>query len=84
MPHHGHFEVVKLLLRAPGIDVNRANKDGRTPLHWASQNGHSELVKLLLAMPGIEIFKRDREGMSAMDVALNPAVASLLECVVDV
>ena len=30
-----HIEVVELLLRTPGIDVNAANIWGYTPLHWA-------------------------------------------------
>jgi len=68
----------------PGIDVNRANKDGWTPLFRASFKGRTEVVKLLLAAPGIEIFKKDEEGKSALDVASGPAVTSLLEEVVDV
>ena len=42
------------------------------------------MVELLLAAPGIEVFNKDMEGKSALDVASNPAVASLLEEVVDV
>ena len=53
-----------------------------TPLHVASSQGHTEVVKLLLAAPGIYVFHGDEEGKSAMDVAGNAAVASLLEEVV--
>ena len=46
--------MVKLLLAAPGIDVNLEDNDYETPLHHASYKGHSEVVKLLLALPGID------------------------------
>ena len=33
---HGHTEVVELLLKTPGIDVNAKSNDGLTPLHCAA------------------------------------------------
>ena len=36
----GHVEVVKILLSTKDIDVNKANKDGQTPLMLACSNGH--------------------------------------------
>ena len=50
----GLTEVVKLLLAAPGIDINMADKDGETPLYCAAERGHAECVKLLLAAPDID------------------------------
>ena len=32
----GHTEVVELLLKTPGIDVNAKSNDGYTPLIWAA------------------------------------------------
>ena len=49
---NGHSEVVKLLLAAPGIDVNLGGL-----LAEAAKNGHAEVVKLLLAAPGIDVNK---------------------------
>ncbi len=54
---NGHTECVKLLLAAPGIDVNKPDDDGETPLYRAAENGHTECVKLLLAAPGIDVNK---------------------------
>ena len=40
--------VIKLLLEKEA-DTVAADSDGRTPLHWASQNGYVEVVELLLS-----------------------------------
>ena len=45
---NGHVECVKALLAAKA-DVNKANKDGLTPLMCVFMNGHVEIVELLLA-----------------------------------
>ncbi|MBR2145314.1 MAG: ankyrin repeat domain-containing protein, partial [Akkermansia sp.] len=66
----GHAEVVKLLLAAPGIDVNKANKYGSTPLYWAARFGHAEVVKLLLAVPGIDVNKAGSDGCTPLKTAL--------------
>ena len=34
----GNFEVVEVLLRFPGVDVNAKNKDNKTPYDVASSN----------------------------------------------
>lgn len=52
---HGHTDVVKLLLAAPGVDVNVQDEWDLTPLCLAAEAGHIEVVKLLLAMPGINV-----------------------------
>ena len=31
-----------------GADVNRRDKLGQTPLHWAAQQGHTEIAKALV------------------------------------
>ena len=51
----GRTEVVKNLLTAPGIDVNRMDKDGHTALYYATRNGYKEVVKVLLGAPGIDV-----------------------------
>ena len=43
----GHEEVVRLLL-GKGADVNMADADGWTPIHWAAHRGHIEVVRILL------------------------------------
>ena len=44
----GYVEVVRVLLRAPAIEVDRATDDGTVPLSMASQEGHKDIVRLLL------------------------------------
>ncbi|RDW67573.1 hypothetical protein BP6252_08969 [Coleophoma cylindrospora] len=51
----GYLEVVRLLLAAPGIEVNSKDKSCQTPLSYAAQNGYNEVVQLLLTTPGIDV-----------------------------
>ena len=44
----GYVEVVRVLLRAPAIEVDRATDDGTVPLSIATQEGHKDIVRLLL------------------------------------
>ena len=81
---NGDAGEIRVLLRAPGIDVNQADEDGETPLMVASNQGKSEVVKLLLAAPGIRVLHRDKREKSATDVAVTSEVATLLEKVVAV
>lgn len=43
----GELDEVRTLLRV-GADVNAAQGDGMTALHWASMNGRSDIVEVLL------------------------------------
>ncbi|MBR5195880.1 MAG: ankyrin repeat domain-containing protein [Akkermansia sp.] len=56
--HYGKEKYARLLLAAPGIDVNKADNDGRTPLHNTITNS-PETVKLLLTAPGIDVNKAE-------------------------
>jgi len=58
----GDAEVVRVLLAAPGIDVNRADRYGNTPLIWASYRGHPDVVRLLLGAQGIDVNRADKRG----------------------
>lgn len=44
----GHEELIKLLIEEGGANVNAANADGATPLHWVCKNGYIEAAKLLI------------------------------------
>ena len=43
-----HTETLQALIEA-GANVNRADREGRTPLALAKQRGHTEMIKLLVA-----------------------------------
>jgi len=50
---NGHEGVVKLLLEQGGVDPNRLDKYGSTPLSYAAKRGHAEVVKLLQAQVSV-------------------------------
>ena len=63
-----NIEMVRVLLRTPDIQINRAGKDRRTALAIASRKGHKEIVELLLkkgAKPDI----RDKYGTTPLHYA---------------
>ena len=49
----GHTEIVRALLTAPGIDVNRSH--GYTAVMVAAFKGHAEVLRVLLAAPGVDV-----------------------------
>jgi len=49
LPLEGHERVVKLLLQQEGVDPNRLDKHGGTPLSYATGRGHEGVVELLQA-----------------------------------
>ena len=75
-----------MLLGAPGIDVNRADMDGETPLTLASTWRYRQVVTLLLGAPGIHVLRTNKDGKSALDLATKRNrvdIISLLEELVD-
>jgi ankyrin repeat protein len=67
---NGHLEVVKLLVRLLGIDINRADKFRGTPLTASSSLGHTEVVKALLALPGLDTYQTPKDGKTALHRAV--------------
>lgn len=55
-------ECMDILLSTKGIDVNKGNKDGMTPLWKAAYMGEPETVQALLAAPGIDLNKAPTGG----------------------
>jgi len=64
----GRTEVVKLLLKAPGINVNKAiMSEGKVPpLHLAVEMGKTEIVKEMLKTPGIDINVEGHHGRTPL------------------
>ena len=74
-------EAVKTLLKS-GADVNAAQGDGMTALHWASRNGDAELTQMLL-FAGANVKATTRLGgytplMMAAEQGHAPVIAALL------
>lgn len=61
--------MVRALLAAPSINVNKATPSRRTPLHEASQHGHAEVVRNLVAFRGISLEAQDGKGMTPLGLA---------------
>ena len=67
---NGNTEVVVLLLKHPGIDVNQINtRDMKTALIVASNEGHRDIVELLLRHTQIDVNKMDSFGETALEKA---------------
>ena len=64
---NGHTEIVNVLIRE-GADVNKAHKDGCTPLYVASENGHTEIVNVLIK-EGADVNKAHNDGWTPLYVA---------------
>lgn len=72
---NNHAEIVRLLLEAPGIEVNHKYRDGDfeyTPLMQAVADSRTEIVKLLLAAPGIDVDKQYRWGRESRGGIFHP------------
>ncbi len=73
--------LVKRLLSNGVKDVNRANRFGTTPLHFAAESDDPALVSALLAHPGIQVDPQDTKGRTPLHLAADatePAVLTAL------
>lgn len=76
----GRVDIVQLLLGNSGIDVNKFNGEGHTPLMDALNNQHFISAKLLLAAPGIQVdIKEPTEGTTALFLAVKHGNVELVE-----
>ena len=77
----GDRDVVRTLLKS-GADVNAAEGDGMTALHWAARSGDAELIQILVSA-GANVRATTRLGaytplMMAAQAGHSAAVAALL------
>ena len=77
----GDVATVRALV-AQGIDVNAAEVDGTTPLHWAAYGQGAEIARLLLAA-GASVNIGNRYGVRPLSLACvdgnAPVIAALLD-----
>ncbi|HQU08949.1 MAG TPA: ankyrin repeat domain-containing protein, partial [Opitutales bacterium] len=72
-----HTAIVTYLLRRPNINLNHADREGRTALHMAAHMGYARMVDQLMtahADPGL----RDNRGLTALDIAGHGRAASIV------
>ncbi|KAH6901138.1 hypothetical protein BKA70DRAFT_710673 [Coprinopsis sp. MPI-PUGE-AT-0042] len=73
---------VEDLLALPGILVNAPDKEGSTPLIWASRasnHGNEATVALLLAHPKIKVNQSNNTGATALHAAAGPGRSGALK-----
>ena len=75
----GRLEELESLLRNPGLNINKKNVVGWTPLHFASSQGHAEAVKLLLAHPNINVNVTSAHGQTAFLLGCWNGRASIVQ-----
>lgn len=78
---HGDRDAALAMIRE-GADVNAAQGDGTTPLHWAVYKIDAELVAVLLAR-GAKPDAVNRYGSSPLAEAVKTADARLVEMLLD-
>ena len=76
---NGHTDIVGMLLKIPGIDVNQANNFASTALMFAAKNGHAEIVEMLLKIPGIDVNKANNNGWTALMLAAENGHTKIVE-----
>ena len=65
-----------------GADVNGAQADGATALHWAAYYGDAELAKVLLKA-GADVSAANRDGSTPMWLAASLGDATMVETLLD-
>ncbi|KAL6406885.1 ankyrin repeat domain-containing protein 52 [Ilyonectria robusta] len=67
---NGHANVVEYLLQHALLDLNGADKNSWTSLHWACRNGHRDVVKLLITY-GATVDAHDSDGRTPLNRAVR-------------
>ncbi|KAF1997425.1 ankyrin, partial [Amniculicola lignicola CBS 123094] len=76
----GSVEVVKMLLQRPGLDVNAADRWGRTPLLAAIRNGHQDVIVLLMLHPNTtDVDRPDKDGYTPLAEAIRSGHDDVVE-----
>ncbi|KAF8532301.1 ankyrin repeat-containing domain protein [Gautieria morchelliformis] len=69
---NNQLSLLRSLLAENPTQLNVADADGRTALHWASTSpGGIEIVQFLLEQRGIEVDKSDDSGWSPLHIAVS-------------
>ena len=76
----GQLQNVKKLINA-GEDVNAANAEGDTPLHYAASNGHKDILNILL-QAGAAVNATDSEGNTPLHWAAKGGHKDILKILI--
>ena len=70
----GFIDIVKVLIKTPGIDPNDGN-----PLYAAAANGWPDVVIALLTAPGIKANEPGPDGQTALDIVTSVEAKAALK-----
>ncbi len=74
----GDAATARTLLARPGLDVNAAEHDGTTALHWAAQTGQADLVTALIRARA-DVNARNRYGIAPIWLAATNGDGAVVE-----
>ncbi|KAG7392624.1 hypothetical protein PHYPSEUDO_015012 [Phytophthora pseudosyringae] len=74
----GNKALFRRLLKA-GADVELADREGFTPLHWASVRGYLEVVAQLVEISGADVNRQDAMGWTPLHIACFKGFPDLVE-----
>ena len=75
-------DTVRTLVGDRAVDVNLAEPDGATALHWAVHRSDAELVDLLIAA-GADVTATNRYGVQPISLAAENGNAAILAALID-
>jgi hypothetical protein len=79
---HDKIEVLQSLLLLPGIYVNHADDQQRTPLYYASSHNNPRIVRYLLSYPGIRPNKPDVFGITPLWIASHLGYSNIVDVLI--
>ncbi|KAJ5254449.1 hypothetical protein N7524_005968 [Penicillium chrysogenum] len=65
---YGRFEIAKIILEHPNINVNAVDDQGRTSFWWAAAGGYYEVVQLLVNQR-VKTRLKDSNGQTVYAIA---------------
>ena len=65
-----------------GANINKANADGKTPLHIAAENGHKSVAGILITK-GADVNARDNKGRTPLHLATQEGHAPMADYLTD-
>ncbi|PNF13994.1 hypothetical protein B7P43_G08584 [Cryptotermes secundus] len=63
---NGLLSMLEAITELPGVDINKPDNEGNTPLHFAAQAGHVEVLNFMLNKCTVEVDARNAMGFTPL------------------